>query len=68
MFWQNYFKLEVVQKETLPTFLSLLEKANKVFFDTETSGLYTRHEGRDYVVGYTFAFEDEVSDKVFFPL
>lgn len=66
MFHQAYFKLEIVQEETLPSFLSLLQKAKKVFFDTETTGLYTRHEGRDYVVGYTFAFEDEVSESVFY--
>lgn len=66
MFWQNYFKLEIVQEETLPSFLSLFRSAKKVFWDTETTGLYTRHEGRDYVVGYTFAFEDEVSTSVFY--
>ena len=30
-----------------------------IYFDTETSGLMVRAKGKDYSVGYTFAFNDE---------
>lgn len=66
MFHQNYFKMVIVQEGTLDYFFSLFEKAKQVFFDTETTGLSVRHPGKDYVVGYTFAFEDDVSKDVFY--
>lgn len=66
MFHQNYFKMVIVQEDTLDYFFSLFKKAKQVFFDTETSGLSVRHTGKDYVVGYTFAFEDNVSKDVFY--
>lgn len=66
MFHQNYFNMVIVQEETLDYFFSLFQKAKQVFFDTETSGLAVRHTGKDYVVGYTFAFEDDVSKDVYY--
>lgn len=66
MFHQKYFNLVIVQEETLESFLQLLSSAKQVFFDTETTGLAVRHTGKDYVVGYTFAFEDEISKDVFY--
>lgn len=66
MFHQKFFKLKIVQTEDLDNFFELFKSAKKVFFDTETSGLFVRHEGADYVVGYTFAFEDSVSKDVFY--
>ena len=61
MFHQNKFNMVIVQDNTLDYFLTLFKSAKQVFFDTETSGLSVRHTGKDYVVGYTFAFEDDVS-------
>ena len=66
MFHQKYFNLSIVQEHSLDSFFSLLEKAKMVYFDTETSGTSVRWIGKDYVVGYTFAFEDEVSKDVFY--
>lgn len=67
MFHQKYFKLRVVQtRKDIDNFIKLFKKAKKVFFDTETSGLEVRWIGKDYLVGYTFAFEDEVSKDVFY--
>ena len=66
MFHQKYFNLQIIQDDTLDLFFSLFEKAKMVFFDSETSGLAVRAEGKDYIVGYTFAFEDEVSKDVFY--
>lgn len=66
MYHQKYFKLNIVQENTLNEFFNLFRKAKQVFFDTETSGLNVRHTGKDYVVGYTFAFEDEISKDVFY--
>lgn len=66
MYHQKYFKLNIVQGDTLDVFFNLFRKAKQVFFDTETSGLNVRHTGKDYVVGYTFAFEDSVSKDVFY--
>lgn len=66
MFHQKYFNLSIVQEHSLDSFFSLLEKAKMVYFDTETSGTSVRWTGKDYVVGYTFAFEDEVSKDVFY--
>ena len=66
MFHQKYFNLQIIQDDTLDLFFSLFEKAKMVFFDSETSGLSVRAEGKDYIVGYTFAFEDEVSKDVFY--
>ena len=66
MYHQKFFKLKIVQTKDLDNFFELFKSAKKVFFDTETSGLYVRHEGADYVVGYTFAFEDSVSKDVFY--
>lgn len=66
MFHQKYFNLSIVQEHSLDSFFSLFEKAKMVYFDTETSGTSVRWTGKDYVVGYTFAFEDEVSKDVFY--
>lgn len=66
MFHQKYFNLSIVQEHSLDSFFSLLERAKMVYFDTETSGTSVRWTGKDYVVGYTFAFEDEVSKDVFY--
>lgn len=66
MFYQKYFNLSIVQEHSLDSFFSLFEKAKMVYFDTETSGTSVRWTGKDYVVGYTFAFEDEVSKDVFY--
>lgn len=66
MYHQKYFKLRIVQTDTVDEFIELFKKAKEVYFDTETSGLMVRAQGSDYVVGYTFAFEDEVSKDVFY--
>ena len=66
MFHQKFFNLVIVQESNLDYFFSLFERAKQVFWDTETTGLSVRHTGKDYVVGYTFAFEDEVSKDVFY--
>ena len=66
MFHQNLFKMNIVQENTLENFFNLFKSAKRVFFDTEVSGLSVRHTGKDYVVGYTFAFEDDVSKDVFY--
>lgn len=66
MFHQRYFKLVIVQENNLDYFFDCFKKAKQVFFDTETTGLNVRWFGKDYVVGYTFAFEDEVSTEVFY--
>ena len=66
MFHQKYFNLSIVQEHSLDSFFALFEKAKIVYFDTETSGTSVRWTGKDYVVGYTFAFEDEVSKDVFY--
>lgn len=66
MFHQKYFNLSIVQEHSLDSFFALFEKAKMVYFDTETSGTSVRWTGKDYVVGYTFAFEDEVSKDVFY--
>ena len=66
MFHQKYFKLTIVQENNLEYFFNCFQKAKQVFFDTETSGLNVRWTGKDYVVGYTFAFEDSVSQEVFY--
>lgn len=66
MFHQKYFNLSIVQEHSLDSFFALFEKAKMVFLDSETSGTSVRWTGKDYVVGYTFAFEDEVSKDVFY--
>lgn len=66
MYHQKYFKLHIVQEHTLKEFLELFNKARQVFWDTETSGLDVRAPGKDYTVGFTFAFEDAVSKDVFY--
>lgn len=66
MFHQKYFELNIVQNDTLDDFFSKFERARMVFLDSETSGTSVRWTGKDYVVGYTFAFEDEVSKDVFY--
>lgn len=66
MFHQKYFNLSIVQEHSLDSFFALFERAKMVYFDTETSGTSVRWTGKDYVVGYTFAFEDEVSKDVFY--
>lgn len=66
MFHQKYFNLSIVQEHSLDSFFALFEMAKMVYFDTETSGTSVRWTGKDYVVGYTFAFEDEVSKDVFY--
>ncbi len=66
MFHQKYFKINIVQNDTLDYFFNCFNKAKFVFMDTETSGLNVRCTGKDYVVGYTFSFEDEVSKEVFY--
>lgn len=66
MFHQNYFELKVVQESTLDDFFSKFERAKMAYIDCETSGVQVRWTGKDYVVGYTFAFEDEVSKDVFY--
>lgn len=66
MFHQNYFELKIVQESTLDDFFSKFERAKMAYIDCETSGVQVRWTGKDYVVGYTFAFEDEVSKDVFY--
>lgn len=66
MFHQNYFELKIVQESTLDDFFSKFERAKMAYIDCETSGTSVRWTGKDYVVGYTFAFEDEVSKDVFY--
>lgn len=66
MFHQKYFNLSIVQEHSLDFFFALFEKAKMVYFDIETSGTSVRWTGKDYVVGYTFAFEDEISKGVFY--
>lgn len=66
MFHQKYFNLNIVQEHSLDSFFALFEKAKMVYFDSETSGTSVRWTGKDYVVGYTFSFEDEVSKDVFY--
>lgn len=66
MFHQKYFELNIVQNDTLDDFFSKFERARMVFLDSETSGTSVRWTGKDYIVGYTFAFEDEVSKDVFY--
>ena len=55
MYHQKYFKLNIVQEDTLNDFLNLFKKAKQVFWDTETSGLNVRAVGKDYTVGFTYA-------------
>lgn len=66
MYHQKYFKLHIVQEDTLNDFLNLFKKAKQVFWDTETSGLNVRAVGKDYTVGFTFAFDDATSKDVFY--
>ena len=67
MFWQKYYKLKIVQTENdLAEFRQAFLKSNTVYFDTETSGLMVRAKGRDYSVGYTFAFNDESTKTVYY--
>ena len=66
MYHQKYFKLRIVQEDTLNDFLNLFKKAKQVFWDTETSGLNVRAVGKDYTVGFTFAFDDATSKDVFY--
>lgn len=66
MFHQKYFNLSIVQEHSLDSFFALFEKAKMAYIDCETSGTSVRWTGKDYVVGYTFAFEDEVSKDVFY--
>lgn len=66
MYHQKYFKLNIVQEGTLSTFLNLFKNARQVFWDTETSGLNVRAVGKDYTVGFTFAFDDATSKDVFY--
>ena len=66
MFHQKYFNLSIVQEHSLDSFFALFERAKMAYIDCETSGVQVRWTGKDYVVGYTFAFEDEVSKDVFY--
>ena len=66
MYHQKYFKLHIVQEGTLNAFLNLFKKAKQVFWDTETSGLNVRAVGKDYTVGFTYAFDDATSKDVFY--
>ena len=66
MYHQKYFKLNIVQEDTLNDFLNLFKKAKQVFWDTETSGLNVRAVGKDYTVGFTYAFDDATSKDVFY--
>lgn len=66
MYHQKYFKLNIVQEGTLSAFLNLFKSARQVFWDTETSGLNVRAVGKDYTVGFTFAFDDATSKDVFY--
>ena len=66
MYHQKYFKLHIVQEDTLNDFLNLFKNARQVFWDTETSGLNVRAVGKDYTVGFTYAFDDATSKDVFY--
>lgn len=66
MYHQKYFKLNIVQEDTLNAFLNIFKEASQVFWDTETSGLNVRAIGKDYTVGFTFAFDDDTSKDVFY--
>lgn len=67
MFWQKYYDLKIVQtKNDLIEFSQVFFNSTTVYFDTETSGLKVRAKGADYSVGYTFAFNDEATEKVYY--
>lgn len=67
MFWQKYYKLKIIQtQEDLREFKEAYLNSTTVYFDTETSGLMVRAKGKDYSVGYTFAFNDEASEVVYY--
>lgn len=67
MFHQEYIKVTIVQSELeLQRIYELAKKSKYLYWDTETSGLRVRVKGNDYTVGWTLAFDEEVSEEVFY--
>ena len=67
MFHNNLFELKIVQtKADLNELAEILRRAKFHFWDTETTGLRVRYPGEVFPVGFTFAVEDEVDERVFY--
>lgn len=67
MFHPSYYELKIVQTlAEVEEVAELIMKSKLCWFDTETTGLRVRHPGLVHLVGYTFAVEDEVDERVFY--
>lgn len=67
MFHPEYYDVQIVQtEEELKELAVLLSNTEVIYFDTETSGLRVRQRGEDYIVGWTFAVDDSLSEKVYY--
>lgn len=67
MFHMNFFELQIVQtEEELEELAGILRRAKYHFYDTETTGKRVRYPGEVFPVGFTFAVEDEVDERVFY--
>lgn len=67
MFHPEYYNVKIIQtEEELYSLASKLSKTKIIYFDTETSGLRVRHEGADYIVGWTFAVDDDIDETVYY--
>lgn len=67
LFHPEYIKTTIVSSdEDLFLLADKFKRAKYVTFDTETSGLDVRYPGKVFIVGFTVAFEDEISEEVFY--
>jgi DNA polymerase III epsilon subunit-like protein len=44
----------------------MMRRSKYIYFDTETSGLRVRYPGEDFLVGLTLAFDDKVTEDIFY--
>jgi DNA polymerase-1 len=67
MFHPNYYTLKIVQSSLeLYSLVKKLKQSKVRYFDTETTGLKVRYPNNDRIVGFTFAMDDEIDDKVYY--
>lgn len=67
MFHPLYYNLVIIQSiEQVKELAEKIMKSKCCYFDTESSGLAVRHPGKVFVVGYTFAVDDDITEDVFY--
>ena len=67
IFHQEYYDWKILQtEEELYELVEKLKRTSTLYFDTETSGLRVRYVGEDYIVGWTYAVDDNIDDRVYY--